>query len=259
MNQTKDNLLANPESKAPDNFTNYNANTQDQIQNQIIPQINPAINYPPPMLVQPQIVIPPNLLSNPDQLYNQKYDQYFEKGLIAGNPDGFRKGLILDEPPKFFNPFVPNYGNNNLSYNPFYTNDPKAISLNMNGYLLRRFKKINSEEDLKFFSNREKRIYNLNNFMKVFFYFSIPLNLFYFIRLRSKRFLFMTFLNFMLLPYPFYVDKFIFYNSYLRNFNGYNDEQVDYILTVNFSQHQKNAFANPLPPPTNDNKPNGKI
>jgi len=210
------------------------------------------------MPIQQQIIIPPNLLSNVEQLYSQKHDQYFEKGLVGSSSELFRKSLVLEEPPKFFNPFVPNYGNNNLCYNPFYTGDPSSISLNMNGYSIKRFRKINLEENMQFFSNKENKIYYLNNFIKVFLYFSIPVNLLYYYRLRGKRFLVITLLNFLLLPYPFYVDKFIFYNSYLRNFNGYNDEQVDYILSLNSIQYQKNIIANQFPI-ANENNPSTNI
>lgn len=206
---------------------------QGQIQTEL------QINYLGSIIPPEQIKIHPNLISDYEQLAKNKVDPYYEKVLLTGNGASLRKSLMLDEPPKFFNPFVVNYGNNNLCFNPFYTNDPNKISLNLNGYLFRRFKKINLDEDLKYFSYAEKRIFNFNQIVRFLLYLSIPVNFLFYYRLRDRKFLLLTFLNFLFLPYTNYILRFIFYNSYIRNFNGYSDEQVDFIMTCNQSKIQQ--------------------
>lgn len=240
-----------------------NDKNKNEINDRDFPQVSQSVvlqQTPNPVSYQ---MIHPSLISDYDKLIKNKQDSYFEKILLTNNGVGFRKSLILDEPPKFFNPFVPNYGNNNLCYNPYYTNDAQKIGLNLNGYLLRRFKSINLEEDLKFFSNKEKKIFNFNNFIKLFLYFTIPVNLFYYFKFKGKKFLFFTFFNLFLLPHTNNIEKFVFYNSYIRNFNGYNDEQVDYILTCNQSKinklqtyHNTNNVSTNISTPPSESKSN---
>jgi len=187
------------------------------------------------------IKIPINLLSDPIKIINQKTDRYYEEiFILPDNGKNLRKSLMLNDPPNYFNPFLPYFGNNNIFYNPFFTNDPNNISLNMNGYLMKRFMEINKEEDMKFFSKKEKSINNKITILKTLSFALTPLTLFLYMKLKQRRFLFFTFLNFLSIPYTNYISKFIFYNSYLRNFNGYSDEQVDFILTVNSNKYKQN-------------------
>ena len=170
---------------------------------------------------------------NLEKIQSEKYDSFFDKVLENGNLPSFRKFLMLDEAPNYFNPFIPNIYNNNVNQNPFYTNDPNKLSLNMNKYLYMKFCNINIKEGLKFLSNQEKKKLYFTSLIKIMILITFPFSLFYYVRTKATRYLFIGFFNSMLMPYTMYMDKIILYNSYLRNFNGYNDEQVDYILMCN--------------------------
>ncbi len=200
---------------------------------------------------QSQIQIPSNLLSNPEAIIKLKIDNYFEKIYNLKNFEALRNNLILDEQPNFLNPLVPNYGNNNINYNPYYTNDPYKLIINMNGYLFNRFHKINIDEDLKFFSHSEKRLYYKSNIFQVLIYSLSIYTTYRFLRYGTIKFGIVAVFNLVLLPFPLMLRKLSFYNSYLRNFNGYTDEQIDYILTVNtkaYQLRQKSSLQNNLLP-----------
>lgn len=107
----------------------------------------------------------------------------------------------------------------------------------MNGYLFRRFKTINIKQKLKYFSKEEREVLFVNTFLRNFCLFAIPISLLMYLKTRNRLSLTMTLLNTWLLPHSHFNTIFIFYNSYLRNFNEYNDEQVDYILTFNSDRY----------------------
>lgn len=147
---------------------------------------------------------------------------------------------MLNEPPNFFNPFLENNKENNINYNPFYTNDKRKISLNTNNFLIQRFLVINMNIknfnfNERYFSQEEMR-YLLKVFiLQTFISFSTMICNFRFYK--AKKYIPIT--GLVMLQYSFvylftYKEvKFTLYNSYLRNFNGYTDEQIDYIMSYN--------------------------
>lgn len=186
----------------------------------------------------PTTKINPKYLSDPEKIITKKSNDF-----IQTFPEKkFRENLMLNEPPNFFNPFLENTGNNYANYNPFYTNDRYKISLNTNGYLIQRFIKANfSGRGIpQFFSKEEYAyFYRLGNF-QIFLSFSTLFYLFQFYKTKKNPFLGLCLFNtvgFMLSSRQI---RFVIYNSYLRNFNGYSDEQIDYIISCNQKKEIKN-------------------
>lgn len=218
---------------------------QNSSQTQTNPLTNPAIFNTAQTFATAQTLVPQHLLSNPEKISNQKNDIFFNN--ITKDESSFRKTLSLNDPPIFFNPFVLNNGYTIPFYNPFYTRDVNKLSLNMNGYLFRRFSKINVDEKLKFFSDEEDIRFTRSNYLKIIIYFSFAINTFLFFRTRLNRYFLINLINGVLITIPIINDRIIFYNSYLRNFNGYSDEQVDYILTLNSKEHLKQIIYGQIP------------
>jgi hypothetical protein len=143
---------------------------------------------------------------------------------------------MLDEPPNFFNPFIQNTGDNNVYYNPYYTNDHNKINLTLNKYLVSRFIETNflfKNKEPYFFSKKENDSFIGNNFLQIFLPFSTILNFFLYYKLRKRLILLLTLPNIFLFRFTMNNNKLIIFNSYVRNFNGYSDEEIDYIITCN--------------------------
>ncbi len=123
-----------------------------------------------------------------------------------------------------------------MYFNPFYTNDRNKIIFNLNRYLIDRFIKanFNGNNRYPYFFSKEEYIYfkRLANF-QIFLSLSTIYCSYQFIKSKKIPFFGLCLFN-CFMAYNFTKKiKFITYNSYIRNFNGYNDEQIDYIITCN--------------------------
>ena len=154
----------------------------------------------------------------------------------------FRKYLMLNEPPNFFNPFIENTGNNNFYFNPHYTNDRSIISLNTNRYLIDRFFKANFEVKGRYYfylSKEESFMLKKLVLIQNFLFLSTIFSVYQFYKRKDFRFLFVSIFNLGMIGIGVHRTRFVIYNSYIRNFNGYTDEQIDYIITCNQERNKK--------------------
>jgi hypothetical protein len=187
--------------------------------------------------------INPKYLSDAEKIISKKSDNFITNYSRNNPEEKLRGDLLLNEPPNFFNPFIPNTGNNNVNYNPFYTNDRNKIIFNLNRYLIDRFIRVNFNGNNRYpyFFSKEEYVYfkRIANHQIIIALLTIP-SAYLFIKKKKFNYFGICLFNCFISFYLTHKIKFITYNSYIRNFNGYTDEQIDYIITFNEKKLKEN-------------------